>query len=135
MDKLLGQEEILINPAGEGMKFDVTSATKFIEKHPFPLQHPEIPSLWLNFLDDETRQQTKSRLEDPTAERRLPYVLLYTVTEEEISINMFCGSDYEELASGFLRWILSNYDVVVMNESGTNLTSVARDVRSKLTGK
>ncbi|MCA8977220.1 MAG: hypothetical protein KDC98_21035 [Planctomycetes bacterium] len=121
MDELLEQHELYFRPRGAA--FDLAAAAAVVEAIGFPLHDPFVPSIWLVFLDAETRAVCEqARRADPKAP--LPYVLLIDLAANEIMLNLFCGPDYAEHARAFLTWLGGHHrDCTVTNEEGTDLTA------------
>lgn len=120
MEKLLRQEELYFYPI-EG-EFDIAEAEKVISGLGYYWQCPLVPNLFLIFEDQQSRAKTDER-HKLNPNERLPYVLLIQISEEEILINQFAGSDFDVYSRVFISWILKNYKCTVNNEMGTDLTN------------
>lgn len=119
MEKLLRQEELNFYPIEK--KFNIMEAELVIKKLGFYWQYPLVPNLFLIFEDESSRSTSQERYKlDPNIP--LPYVLVIQISETEMQINQFAGSDFDVYSKIFIRWILKNYKCKVCNEMGTDLT-------------
>ena len=120
MEKLLRQEELYFCPIGN--VFNLDEAEEVIKKLGFYWRYPLVPNLFLIFIDEPSRSTTQEQYRlDP--KMSLPYVLLIQISETEMQINQFAGSDFDDYSKMFICWILKNYKCNVYNEMGTDLTS------------
>jgi hypothetical protein len=120
MDELLNQQELYFTPRS-GL-FDVERVAEAILSIGLSVRDEFVPSLFLLFLDEESRDvQLLRRRNNPKAP--LPYVLLIQVEPDEICVNQFAGREHAEQSRTFLTWLAKNSACRLRNEEGTDLTA------------
>jgi hypothetical protein len=103
--------------------FDVERAAEAIQSIGLSVRDEFVPSMFLVFLDKESRDEhCMRRRSDPSAP--LPYVLLIQVEPGEICVDQFAGREYAEPSRAFLTWLARNCPACrLRNEEGTDLTA------------
>jgi hypothetical protein len=120
METLLNQQELYFTPLN-GI-FDVERVAEAIKSIGLSVRDEFIPSIFLIFLDEESRDVYRMRRRgDPGAP--LPHELLIKVEPGEICVNQFAGPGYAEQSRAFLTWLAKNSACRLRNEEGTDLTS------------
>jgi hypothetical protein len=120
METFLNQQELYFTPLSG--TFDVERVAEAIQSIGLSLRDEFVPSIFLIFLDEESRELCRSRRHsDPSSP--LPYELLIKVEPSEICVNQFAGPGYAEQSRVFLTWLAKNYACRVRNEEGTDLTA------------
>ena len=124
METLLNQQELYFTPLS-GI-FDVERVAEAIKSIGVSVRDEFVPSVFLIFLDEESRDVYRMRRRsDPSAP--LPYVLLIKVTPAEILVDQFAGSDHAEQSRAFLAWLAKNSACHLRNDEGTDLTAEWND--------
>jgi hypothetical protein len=120
VEPLLNQQELYFTPLS-GI-FDVERVAEAIKSIGLSVHDEFVPSLFIIFLDEESRDVYRvRRRSDPGAP--LPCVLLIKVEPGEICINQFAGPEYAEQSRAFLTWLAKNSACRLRNEEGTDLTA------------
>jgi hypothetical protein len=121
METFLNQHELYFTPLSGS--FEVERVVEAIKPIGLWLRDALVPSIFLIFLDEESRAVCKARQSsDPNSP--LPYVLIIKVETNEIYVNQFAGSEYAEPSRAFLTWLAKNYPACrVRNEEETDLTA------------
>jgi hypothetical protein len=120
MDQLLAQEELHITPLGA--PFDVEQVGQLILAIPYAWRDEVLPSMYLLFLDEATRDERVARRRaDPAA--RLPYVLLVDVEANKIVVNQYAGPAHNEQSRRFLTELAAQHRCQVVNAMGRDLSA------------
>jgi hypothetical protein len=128
METLLNQQELYFTPLS-GV-FDVERVAEAIKSIGLSVRDEFVPSIFLIFLDEESRDvHLMRRRSDPSAP--LPYVLLIRVDPGVICVNQFAGPEYAEQSRAFLTWLAKNSACRLRNEEGTDLTAEWKDFESR----
>jgi hypothetical protein len=120
MERLLNEQELYFTPLSGN--FDLERVAEAIKSIRLSVRDEFVPSMFLIFLDEESRDaHLMRRRSDPSAP--LPYVLLIKVEPGEICVNQFAGPEYAERSRAFLMWLAKNSACRLRNEEGTDLTA------------
>jgi hypothetical protein len=124
METFLNQQELFFTPLS-GI-FDVERVAEAIQSISLSVRDEFVPSIFLIFLDLESRDEhLLRRRSNPSAP--LPTVLLIKVEPGEICVNQFAGRDHAEQSRAFLTWLAKNSACRLRNEEGTDLTAEWND--------